>query len=264
MDGHVLSAQNGKTAICVCGEERPSRQHLLWRCPQASHGLRACVDEGERRLLTVSIPHPPAVRDRDLQQAAAALCGHLRQCVFTGRPVLATDGASSGVWRRASWAVVCQCGAQFSGELPGLDQTSVAAEIFALCIVSDALSSMALSADVVSDSLLAVTLSRRRTSPRFFSAAWVCLRSCFTAGSSLSWVPSHGKKPEWRHEDLDSGLVKRLNHLADAAATAVFGGPSELEVSLGRAGQWMTVALQSMVGSSLRLVANNAAPSERE
>ena len=109
-----------------------------------------------------------------------------------------------------------------------LDQASAAAEIYVLCVISHALVSLDMCADVVSDSNFGVDLSRRQPclphGMLYTPVVFVFLLLFFFFFFFRLGLPfrgsSHGKRPSWRHEFLDSALVRHLDDLADAAASS--------------------------------------------
>lgn len=248
-DGHVLSSELGVDVVCACGEVKPSRQHLLWRCPYRVHLPRGPENEAEKRLLVSTVAFPTAAVMRNLPMDAEALLVHLRACLFQ-RPVIATDGSSAGIWKRAAWAVCCQCGFSCSALVPGLDQSAPAAEVYALAVLATAVKESMRSVDIVCDYRFAVNLGNRRTCPNFFENAWRVSHDIMLQSSSCSWVPSHDKKPEWMHGSLNTCLVRNLNKQADALASALTMHKPAVDVEMEQRQSWMTLALETMLQAS--------------
>ena len=68
------------------------------------------------------------------------------------------------------------------------------------------------------------------------------LQKFVSEGSTISWVPSHGEKLTWYHQRFNPVLCRRLNQLADRAASLVHV-PSEYGAMLTHVAEWECRAL---------------------
>ena len=110
-----------ETVVCACGEALPSRDHLLWECPERGGGLPIPpVQKGCRRLLVPFTDGPRMATTTDCQPPAQLVRIMSQQWVRHGKPFLvATDGGAKGAnhfERRAAWGLAV-AGEVFSGPL---------------------------------------------------------------------------------------------------------------------------------------------------
>ena len=255
-DGHIGAAVSESEVRCCCGEPVPSRQHLTWRCAHQRHAapLRQPVNGAELRLLLPSVPFPTDLHCRHLEADARRLSNHLFQEYGLGHApvVVATDGSCIGrklSIRRAAWSVVTQDGYTCAGALPGLDQCAPAAEAYAFAVAAQASQETGIPVHIVTDCKMLLRLASnaaRGLLPHTGrSAIWHLLRC-----ASISWIPSHGKQPEYRHPWLDTALVRGLNEKADKAAVAAcesrlrLASFQEWSRATEVAEQWESVALR--------------------
>lgn len=136
-------------AQCMCGLDKPSRQHLLWTCA-ATRGLReklnveAPTGRCEERLLIPSLEEkPPPIRhpvqgttDRIAKYVSDAVVRENRAVI-----VIATDGGANA--DGASWAVVVRDQGSASGGLPYEEHKAFLAELHAALMCTEAVAEAA-------------------------------------------------------------------------------------------------------------------------
>ncbi|CAE8687780.1 unnamed protein product, partial [Polarella glacialis] len=233
-DGRYHSKILGEECFCSCGEVNPGRRHLTWHCGGRTAGmLRMPSNGGEEGLLVVTAPNPGRARARHgAREHSVGLAQALGQesLRLHGAAVLvAADGGSQGKVadeRVAAWGVAL-AGHSEGGSVPGMDQTSAAAELWALIELLRAAAAALAPLIVIIDNKgvanRAAALARGLTRvSRAAPQAWAEVRELLAliSGTSVHWVPSHGKHPEWSPPGghLDR-IWRELNDRADGEAS---------------------------------------------
>jgi ribonuclease HI len=219
---------------CACGESTPTRRHLLWHCPRApplaQRLRRPCCGLEEGLCVPVAPRLPLAARQASV--LPPELLRGLRQARGQGRDriVAATDGSAQGdhpATRRAAWGVAIDIGNVARGRCVGLDQSAYAGELQALLVLLRCLSAERIGADIFIDNAAVVRGARaaiqpRGSLPRNTPSAWREVRDLARGLPYVAvwWVPSHGKKEDWRAPShCSTEQCRRLNDLADGAAS---------------------------------------------
>lgn len=231
--GVVEARRRLQPVHCECGEQNPSRRHLAWVCPLRGHS-RPMPPPGPMQALGLPlVPHPPCPPARRLHAPLPRLVQALQAATPEpdGLILIATDGGSEGAsaaTRVAAWGASF-AGNTFGGRVPGSDQTAAAAELWALFEVLLAAQAANVAVRIVIDNRgVAQTAARLLCTseplPRSKPLAWSRVRdvSRTLPAIAIHWVPSHGKRPDWRppvpHHDADRW--RALNDYADRRASA--------------------------------------------
>ena len=226
-----LLGRLGPPLPCHCGEEVPSREHLTFYCPSHRWSLPLRTLD-ERRLLVALVPQAPF----NLFASACADAG-LVDCIYNSSspiPVLAIDGSclqappGRDFWQRASWGIASSDGATFCGLVLGVEQTPHAGERTALlhaCLAAKAANKPILI--LCDNEAVYLRFSRGIASDYWagdLSPFWHLIRNLVVPGSSIFWVPSHGKRASWQPPPgLSAAACRELNARADEAAVSVTG-----------------------------------------
>lgn len=261
---------------CWCGGSHPSRPHLVWNCNHTSsirRGIPLPTDRAAERLFAKPVPlrprPPPAI---DLEGFETELCEQLEPLLSHAVAIVATDGSSKQEVGAMGFALGSSAATLAVGD-DLEDQTSFRMELQAvhllLCALSDAVGSarvkhtlhckqvwIAVDCESV---ILAIQgckgfdyfllLERVRQARRDLQA--LGLRIAFV------WVPSHGKRPNWKPpHGLNGTLLRALNHSADEAA----GQCMERRRRNSARAQWATLRQQAVEWEvqALRAVAQTA------
>ena len=230
VDARVL-ARLGTAMPCHCGEVVPSREHLTFSCISFPWSLPLRTLE-ERRLLVALVPQAPC----NIFAAAHADAGLVESISKSASsiPILAIDGSclqgppGRESWQRASWGIACTDGSTFCGAVSGVEQTSHAGERTALlhaCLASKIANRPILI--LCDNEAVYLRFSRGISSERWAGDMypfWHFLRSLLVPGTSIVWVPSHGKRELWQPPlGLTAAACRELNARADEAAGSVTG-----------------------------------------
>ena len=210
---------------CLCGLRALSRAHLSFCCS------RLPTTRVQERLMAVEaeeVPPPPPVLDLEgLVDECCESLPPLQGCV-----IAATDGSSKDLIAAAAIHLP-QHGFLKACGLPGEDQCSYRAELFALWLLFQVISGVVLSdvseIHVFNDSESAVTAiqatpdcqQRLAFSGLLYEicASIVVIRRAGVI-VQLHWLPSHGKTPaHWRPwSGLDEAAQRAINAATDRAA----------------------------------------------
>ena len=256
VDGFKLQ-RTGKDCTCSCGLANPSRHHLSFECPSNPWTLGR-KSEQEERLLAACVVAPPKPEGAPYdEEAVQKVARYIAEAEF---PLLATDGGALLVpgmlsWRVATWAVVADNRVIASGRVPGREQTSAAAERFALLVVAKATAAAAkgTAVRVVCDCQALVQRclglracgQGRRGLAEFEEAICAALTAL-----QLEWVPSHGKRRDWSFSKdwCTSDAARSLNATADAECSRQLRCFTEwiagLKAQRAQAVQWSLAALK--------------------
>ena len=259
---------------CVCGMANPDRRHWMWTCSSAAEPMTINRDprcEIEKALAVPLSPQPipPHLREclmhvnfRNRLRAALLAASES----YHGKVLVATDGSGKGI----GWFSVASIGIAFEGfegatEVYGLSQNPGVAEIHAAKETILAAAHVGKSVHLLIDNFNVVRQLQRFVQgeaklPQYSYADWFEIRQAMQAGCDfrVDWVPSHGKKLEWRPPggfEADVVLWRQLNDLADKAAgkvsAAAFGvrvhaADQALEAELA----WATAVLTKLHNAS--------------
>ena len=147
-----------------------------------------------------------------------------------GEIVLATDGGSAGDCfdeRVASAGIAC-AGQRYGSIVPGLDQSAYAAEVWALWTAMRNLRTVTGRITVLIDNMsvrnqAAAWAMGLRDRLGIMPSTWRKIRDEITRHKGridFVWVPSHGKREEWRAPRLeDTQRFRELKDMADKEAT---------------------------------------------
>ena len=225
-DGRDLARLQAHCA-CDCGVAEPSRHHLTFDCPcRPWEGDRRT--EQERRLLCAVVQDDgynfEANDDEELH------VGELAATLATACDgvVVATDGGARQLgeyqgWRAAAWAVVVE-GQACSGLVQGVEQTAAAGERAAFSVLCRAVVMAQRHVRVLVDNLPIVQGCRSRMlhdrGDKELWAFWRVVREALPF-LTVAWVPSHGKKGDWRPPDdwPSAAFCRQCNQAADEEAT---------------------------------------------
>ena len=263
IDARVLERM-GTTMACHCGEPTPTREHVTFHCDVAAWSLPLRSND-ERRLLVTLVPEAEQV---GFQQPVPnmKLVEFLR-CHSSSLPLLAIDGSclltptGQEDWQRASWGIAAADGPDFMGAVVGVEQTPHAGERFALLHVCLASHLAKKPVQILCDNravflrfLRGIEFDRWAGDLHCF---WHYISSLVVAGSSIVWIPSHGKKVAWTPPlGLSASLCRELNARADRAANdaaknwkAEFAKMQDLH---SEAVAWSTHAFHLQVNNTMR------------
>ena len=227
IDARVLE-RLGSTMACHCGETTPSREHVTFHCDVAAWSLPLRSSD-ERRLLVALVPQAEQVGFSQPEPNMKLV--EFLKCHPSNHPLLAIDGsclltpAGQEDWQRASWGIAAADGPDFQGPVIGVEQTPHAGERCALlhvCLASH-----------LANKPVQILCDNRAVFLRFqrglefdrwagdLHCFWHYIRSLVSAGSSIVWIPSHGKNVTWTPPPgLSATLCRELNARADRAANS--------------------------------------------
>jgi hypothetical protein len=263
IDARVLE-RLGSTMACHCGETTPSREHVTFHCDVAAWSLPLRSSD-ERRLLVALVPQAEQVGFSQPEPNVKLV--EFLKCHPSNHPLLAIDGsclltpAGQEDWQRASWGIAAADGPDFQGPVVGVEQTPHAGERCALlhvCLASH-----------LANKPVQILCDNRAVFLRFqrglefdrwagdLHCFWHYIRSLVIAGSSIVWIPSHGKNVTWTPPPgLSATLCRELNARADRAANsaatnwkAEFAKMQELHAE---AVAWPTHAFHLQVNNTMR------------
>ena len=150
--------------------------------------------------------------------------------VVYGAFLVATDGsalqapaAKDLTWyQHAGWGIATSSDLGFFGVVPGLDRSAAAAERHALLTLACAANILETPVCVLTGNSALVTSFVSERLPADLEAYWALVRRWLPSGSSLHWVPAHGRHVGWASQlPLVSTLEARaLNARADLSACA--------------------------------------------
>ena len=251
-----------KQKDCPCGTAAPSRHHLTFECPCRPWpgDLRT---EQERRLLCAVVDFEPYTFEaRDDEETHV---GELAATLATLNDgvLVATDGGAKLLgehynWRAAAWAVVVD-GKVFSGLVTGAERTAAAGERTAFRVLCRAASMAQRKVKVLVDNLpICQGSARRRDFDREDRELWSFWNEVRAALPFLSvaWIPSHGKRKEWRPPEgwPSAGQCRKLNEDADEAATKQLdrlqGWWQQLKANVTVAEDWTWRALNAQLAAT--------------
>ncbi|OLP85407.1 LINE-1 retrotransposable element ORF2 protein [Symbiodinium microadriaticum] len=159
-----------------------------------------------------------------------ALAFHRAVAVVYGAFLVATDGsalqapaAKDLTWyQHAGWGIATSSDLGFFGVVPGLDRSAAAAERHALLTLACAANILETPVCVLTGNSALVTSFVSERLPADLEAYWALVRRWLPSGSSLHWVPAHGRHVGWASQlPLVSTLEARaLNARADLSACA--------------------------------------------
>ena len=262
--------------VCMCGMADPTRRHLAWSCPHFEHpyNLRLPRTGAEEGLLVPLVRLPPLLPDRPAA-LVVDISNALRAAQSApGLPVLcATDGGSASLElptdlsvRRAGYGIAF---ASFThgDTVPGVDQTSFAAENWAIYMLSVAARDAAVPVIVAIDNTGTVGCTQKALAGQHLfahaAALWNAVRTNLPSGSAVFWVPSHDKKEDWappqwlQAEGLTAERVRYLNDQADIKASdharSALRGLRTYNVAVQCAIEWEHAALRRMHHSAVTL-----------
>ncbi|CAE7531982.1 unnamed protein product, partial [Symbiodinium microadriaticum] len=227
---------NDAQSTCLCGLKWPSRPHLLWKCPSTADlrvGLTPPSHRAAERMLLLDLPEwPAAPRSIDPGGLLEELCDEL--CRRHREPViyLAVDGSEKD--HVGAFAVTVEPQrVTVKGSRDDEDQTPFKQEILSLRLAVQAVSSMTARVDFagvfvfIGDCKAALRAAEpacvadKLALPSLVRETQQAFRELDRTGVRywVIWVPSHGKKPEWRApEDLCGSLLRDLNDSVDCSA----------------------------------------------
>ena len=273
-DGRILERLKTHLA-CDCGEAVPTRTHFTFDCPAHPWEMER-RSEQEQRLLTATVQLPPrlqfGVEEEELAQIETltrVLCDKAK----SDRPLtFALDGGATQVQgvacrQTAAWAIVDdQERVVASGYLWRRERSAAAAERQALFILASALvrASLSIAVRAVMDNLPLVTRlqSLRGGTVSAVKELWPFWQVVTSAADWIQplWVPSHGKRPQWRPTDAldcEGPERRRLNAAADGEVARLLAAHSvqdHISTVRGRwrqARAWSRAALQTQLRHSL-------------
>ena len=223
---------------CRCGQQNPTRRHMLWQCSatqrerdeeQLEQPLNS-FEEGLQVRCTPTWRREGALSD--MPEAAIAELAREMRTAAPGQVLVATDGGSDGRHheeRVATWAVSISGAGTRGGLVPGLDGTPRAAEHYAVDVA------VAAAALAGRDLLLLVdNLGVRNRAEMIFrgarpNSAWHyafwrrTAANCMGRSHRSVWIPSHGKRPDWQPPadvPASAAQCRGLNKRADEECTA--------------------------------------------
>ena len=214
---------------CPCGDAQPTRTHVTFEC-LADPFPGVLRSQAEHRLLVPLLKGLPSPA-WDLPDVSEELLLALSQArVINGALLVATDGsalqapaAKDLTWyQHAGWGIATSCDLGFFGVVPGLDRSDAAAERYALLTLACAASILEASVCVLTDNSALVTSFVSTRPPSELDAYWALVKRLLPSGSSLHWVPAHGRHNSWASQlpSVSSREARALNARADLSACA--------------------------------------------
>jgi len=240
IDGASLSRIRGHEVLCeeCSAGVVPTRRHLTFHCAgRGPYPPTAPSCGGEEGLCVPLIAKRTAARARSFQPDADLMDMMRRWSPDAdGRYLAATDGGADGrcgETRIASWGAALK-GVETSAcnYVPGLDQSSTAAETWALLQLMIALDAVAREKQM--DRWPCFVLIDNKTVQRRLAQAvlapsppqawrlWNIIHGIAgRLGVQSRWVPSHGKQQDWQPlpAEGDAADWRALNEAADEAAS---------------------------------------------
>ena len=212
---------------CSCGEALPTRTHVTFECPDDPFpGVQR--SESERRFLVpllTGLPCPtwqlPEVSQDLLLALSQARIVEEAFLVATDGSSLQAPAAKDLTWfQHAGWGIATSRDLGFFGVVPGLDRSSAAAERYALLVLACAAHMLQVPVCVLTDNSALVTSFVADKPPGDLGAYWAMIRHLLPVGSSLHWVPAHGRRSTWTSGIplVSTQEARDLNARADLSA----------------------------------------------
>ena len=203
-DTRTLQRMELPFAACTCGDPLPTRTHVTFDCPDdVFPGQRRST--AEHRLLVpvvsgLSSPtwHLPEVsEDLLLGLSQAQTVGHAF-LVATDGSALQAPAVRDLMWfQHAGWGIATSEVSGFFGVVPGLGRSSAAAERYALLVLANAAHILGVPVCVLTDNSALVDGFNTSGPHVDFGAFWAMIHALLLDGSSVHWVPAHGRHEEW-------------------------------------------------------------------
>ena len=258
---------------CECGGWRPSRPRITWACDatrELRQSISAPVHRGEERLLAIHLPEqPPPPPGVDLEGLREDIADAIHEALRDQpRIALACDGSSKQDVT-AFAVVVHQVQSAFAGGDGLEDQSAYRAELRGLFFAVGAAAGAACRGArgeifVFCDcfSAICAVATRHGDAALLVQSIASLIQEAGSLGIkiSLEWIPSHGKRPEWKPSlEVDPAYLRNLNEAADAAAKQ--SAERRLQGSLrarwavlqAQASQWEYKAVQPAASAARQL-----------
>ena len=232
LSGWYWAARKGRpmqNIRCICGLPLPSGSHLLWNCRvtgiiRAFAGITLPIDRAEERLMLRTLAPAPIL---PVCTVGLPDVVQLVDSADSGELIFGTDGGMK--WSVTSWAVSHPSGASVSGHLDTEDAIGFNGELEAMTVTLEALAAcrhVQCGATIVYDCTSAQQLLTAGSPPAercgYWARAAAALAGCATKRMDIHWVwiPSHGKNTGYVCSGFPTALARRINDLADVAASS--------------------------------------------